>query len=86
MAASVASSVRETGTTLGVAVAGTIVGTTASASPPAFTAAEHRVWWPVLGLGLAILTLALLSSTRWAQSTWSSTPTQTADRVCFTGL
>jgi EmrB/QacA subfamily drug resistance transporter len=69
LAASVASAARQTGTTLGVAVAGTIVGSAASAGPKAFTAAEHRVWWPVLVLGLAILALALLSSTRWAQST-----------------
>jgi predicted MFS family arabinose efflux permease len=69
LAASVASSARQTGTTLGVAVAGTIVGATASAGPQAFTTAEHRVWWPVLVLGLAILALAIVSSTRWAQST-----------------
>jgi predicted MFS family arabinose efflux permease len=62
LAASVASAARQTGTTLGVAVAGTIVGSTAN--PQAFTAAEHRVWWPVLVLGLAIFGLAFLSPAR----------------------
>jgi predicted MFS family arabinose efflux permease len=62
LAASVASAARQTGTTLGVAVAGTIVGSTTS--PQAFTTAEHRVWWPVLALGLAILGLAFLSPAR----------------------
>lgn len=65
LAASVASSARQTGTTLGVAVAGTIVGS--AASRQGFTAAEHRVWWTVLALGLGILGLAFLGSTRTAE-------------------
>ncbi|MFG1816768.1 MFS transporter [Kribbella sp. NPDC049174] len=65
LAASVASSARQTGTTLGVAVAGTIVGS--AANRQAFTAAEHRVWWTVLALGLGILGLAFLSSTGTAE-------------------
>ncbi|MGW1339932.1 DHA2 family efflux MFS transporter permease subunit [Kribbella sp. NPDC002412] len=69
LAASVASAARQTGTTFGVAVAGAIIGSTASAGPQAFTMAEHRVWWPVAVLGLAILALAILSTTSWAQST-----------------
>ncbi|MEV0286087.1 MFS transporter [Kribbella sp. NPDC050820] len=60
LAASVASAARQTGTTVGVAVAGAIIGSTVSAGPRAFTTAEHRVWWPIVGLGLAILALALL--------------------------
>jgi len=65
LAGSVASSARQTGTTLGVAVAGTIVGSTAN--PQAFTAAEHRVWLVVLALGLGILGLAFVSATRTAE-------------------
>ncbi|MEV0797350.1 MFS transporter [Kribbella sp. NPDC050281] len=69
LAASVASAARQTGTTLGVAIAGTIVGSTTALSPEAFTRAEHILWWPVLGLGLGILALALISTSRWAEST-----------------
>jgi EmrB/QacA subfamily drug resistance transporter len=66
VAASVASTGRHTGTTLGVAIAGTIVGSAASRGGMAFTSAEHGVWWLVLGLGVGILVLGLLSTGRWA--------------------
>jgi MFS family permease len=66
LAASVASAGRQTGTTLGVAIAGTIVGSAASRGGMAFTGAEHGVWWLVLGLGVGILILGLLSTARWA--------------------
>ena len=35
----------------------------------AFTSAAHGVWWMVLGLGLGILVIALLSTGRWALDT-----------------
>jgi EmrB/QacA subfamily drug resistance transporter len=66
VAASVASTGRHTGTTLGVAIAGTIVGSAASRGGMAFTSAERGVWWLVLGLGAGILVLGLLSTGRWA--------------------
>ncbi len=83
VAASLASAGRQTGTTLGVAIAGTILGpalsrggSAASADGSAvsrgglaFTSAAHGVWWMVLGLGIAILALALLSTGRWAAGT-----------------
>jgi len=69
LAGSLASAARQTGTTLGVAIAGTIVGSTTALTPEAFTRAEHIVWWPVFGLGLGLLALALLSTSRWAEST-----------------
>jgi len=71
VATSLASAGRQTGTTLGVAISGTIVGS-ASASArggTAFTSAEHGVWWLVLGLGVGILALGLLSTGRWALDT-----------------
>jgi len=60
LAASVASAGRQTGTTLGVAIAGTIVGSASTGA--AFTTAEHGVWWLVLALGAGILALGLLST------------------------
>jgi EmrB/QacA subfamily drug resistance transporter len=71
VAASLASVGRQAGTTFGVALSGTI---TASALPyggSAFTSAERDVWWLVLTLGVAILSLGLLSTGRWASATAS---------------
>ncbi|HEX6469126.1 MAG TPA: DHA2 family efflux MFS transporter permease subunit [Streptosporangiaceae bacterium] len=69
VAASLASVGRQTGTTLGVAIAGTIVGSALVHGGTAFTGAEHGVWWMVLGLGAGVLALGLLSTGRWALGT-----------------
>ena len=69
VAASLASAGRQTGTTLGVAISGTIVGSALARGGTAFTSAEHGVWWLVLGLGVGILVLGLLSTGRWALAT-----------------
>jgi EmrB/QacA subfamily drug resistance transporter len=69
VAASVASAGRQTGTTLGVAIAGTIVGSAASSGGTAFTSAEHGVWWLAVGLGVGIVVLGVLSTGRWALAT-----------------
>jgi EmrB/QacA subfamily drug resistance transporter len=65
-AASMASAGRHTGTTLGVAIVGTIVGSTAAPGARAFTDAEHGVWVMVTGLGVALICLAWLSTGRRA--------------------
>ncbi|MFC5006232.1 MFS transporter [Dactylosporangium cerinum] len=67
VATSLASAGRQTGTTLGVAIAGTVVGSVSGGT--AFTDAEHGVWWLVYALGLAILALAALSTGAWARRT-----------------
>jgi EmrB/QacA subfamily drug resistance transporter len=69
VATSLASAGRQTGTTLGVAISGTIVGSALAGGGTAFTSATHGVWWLVLGLGVGILVLGLLSSGRWALDT-----------------
>ena len=69
VAASLASAGRQSGTTLGVAISGTIVGPALARGGTAFTGAEHGVWWLVLGLGVGILGLGLLSTGRWASGT-----------------
>lgn len=66
VAASLASAGRQTGTTLGVAISGTIVGPALARGGLAFTSAEQGVWWLVLGLGVGIGVLGLLSTGRWA--------------------
>jgi EmrB/QacA subfamily drug resistance transporter len=69
VATSLASAGRQTGTSLGVAIAGTIVGS--ARGPVEFTSAAHGVWWLTLALGVGILALGLLSTNRWAQGTAS---------------
>jgi EmrB/QacA subfamily drug resistance transporter len=69
MATALASAGRQTGTTLGVAISGTIVGATLVRGGTAFTGAERGVWWLVVGLGVGLLALGLLSTGRWAMAT-----------------
>jgi EmrB/QacA subfamily drug resistance transporter len=69
VATSLASAGRQTGTTLGVAIAGTIVGSALARGGTAFTSAEQGVWWLVLGLGVGVLLLGLLSTGRRALDT-----------------
>jgi len=69
VAASLASTGRQIGITLGIAISGTIVGSAPARGGTAYTKAEHGVWWLLLGLGLGILALGLLSTGRWASDT-----------------
>ena len=69
VAASLASTGRQTGTSLGVAIAGTIVGSALARGGTAYTRAGQGVWWLVVGLGVGILALGLLSTGRWALDT-----------------
>jgi len=69
VATSLASTGRQTGTTLGVAISGTIAGSALARGGTAFTSAERGVWWLVLGLGVGILVLGVLSTGRWALDT-----------------
>jgi EmrB/QacA subfamily drug resistance transporter len=71
VATSLASSGRQTGTSLGVAISGAIVGGSLAHGGTAFVNAAHGVWWLVLGLGVGILVLGLLSTGRWATGTAS---------------
>lgn len=70
LAASVASAGRQTGTTLGVAIAGTFVG----------SGSARGVWWLVLALGVGVLVLALVSTSRRATAT-AARAAATFDRI-----
>ncbi len=69
VAAAVASTSRQVGQTLGVAIAGAIAATALGAVGPSFVASSHAAWWVVTGCGLAVLALGLLSTTGWANAT-----------------
>lgn len=69
LAGSLASTGRQTGTTLGVAISGTLIGPQIAHGGTAFTGAAHRVWWMLVVLGAGILVLAAVSAGPWARAT-----------------
>ena len=69
VAAAVASTSRQVGQTLGVAVIGAIAAAGAISVGPGFVAASHAGFWIAAGCGLLILVLALASTTGWAVAT-----------------
>lgn len=78
VASAVATTSRQAGITLGVAVLGTIAGArTGSRVGPGFTAATHPGWWIIAVLGLMIAALGYLTTTSWA----CETAQQTAKRL-----
>jgi MFS family permease len=68
VAAAVASTSRQVGQTLGVAVVGAIAAGGAIVVGPDFVAASQTGWWIVAGCGLASLLLGFISTTAWANA------------------
>src|SRR5262249_23530495 len=68
-AASLASAGRQTGTALGVAISGTIVGPALARGGAAFPGAAHGAGWRGLGVGLGVVVAGRLSTRRWAPAT-----------------
>jgi EmrB/QacA subfamily drug resistance transporter len=66
VAASVASTSRQVGATLGVAITGSIV---ANATGAGFAVASHVAWAVLAGCGVAIFVLGFVSTGRWAAGT-----------------
>jgi EmrB/QacA subfamily drug resistance transporter len=68
VAAAVASTSRQVGQTLGVAVAGAIAAAGAFAVGPGFVHSSYVVWWLVAGCGAVVVALGLLSTTARANA------------------
>lgn len=70
VAAAVASTSRQVGSALGVAVLGAIVtaGTT-GAGAVGLAAASHTAWWVVTGCGLGVVLLGFVCTSRWGRRT-----------------
>jgi MFS family permease len=68
LAAAVASTSRQVGASLGVAVAGTLVGVRV-AHGLSFAEATHAFWWIMIGAGALVAALGLLSNSAWARRT-----------------
>lgn len=77
VAAAVASTSRQIGTTLGVAVIGAVLAAGAAASVThrgaldntTFADASRPAWWIITGLGLSVLVIGALTSGEWARGT-----------------
>jgi hypothetical protein len=70
VAAAVASTSRQVGMTLGVAVVGAIAGGgIAGEFGRGFAAATHSGWWIVAALGVVVTVLGFATTTRWAHRT-----------------
>ena len=69
-AAAIASTSRQVGISLGVAVAGTLAGVSSAAKVgPGFAEATHPVWWTIVGLATAIFALAIVANSARGQRT-----------------
>jgi EmrB/QacA subfamily drug resistance transporter len=78
VAAAVASTSRQLGQTLGVAVVGAVLasGVSASSYKDTFTSAAVPGWWILVGCGVAVLALGAVTSGRWARGTAERTAEQ----------
>ncbi len=81
VASAIASTSRQVGMTLGVAVIGAIAGGgIAGAIGRGFATATHPGWWIIAGFGGGILILGVLTTTRWANETAERTATRLRER------
>ncbi len=67
VAAAIASTGRQVGAALGVAVAGTVVAAS-RAHGTDFTQATHPIWWLMTGCGAVVIVLGWISTTSWAKA------------------
>jgi EmrB/QacA subfamily drug resistance transporter len=67
VAAAIASTSRQVGAALGVAIAGTVV-TATHAHHASFSEATHPIWWSMTVCGGIVLLVAFLANTRWSRA------------------
>jgi EmrB/QacA subfamily drug resistance transporter len=82
VAAAVASTARQIGMTLGVAIVGA-VGASASVltRSPAVAETSHPGWWFTVGCGVAVFTIGLATTTRRAKATAERTASEFGDEA-----
>lgn len=66
VAAAIASTSRQVGSAMGVAVLGAAVSTATGAD---FAARSHAGWWIIVGLGVVVLVLGVVTTGKWARAT-----------------
>jgi Na+/melibiose symporter-like transporter len=70
VAAAIASTSRQVGSTLGVAVVGALVSASvAKGGHLNFATASRAGWWTLFGCAMVVLLLGLVATTSWAKST-----------------
>ena len=74
VAAAIATTSRQVGVALGVAVSGTVVAAS-HADGTDFTRATHAIWWVMAACGAAVLALGLAANTAWERAS--------AERVAY---
>jgi EmrB/QacA subfamily drug resistance transporter len=80
VASAVASTSRQVGMTLGVAVIGAVsAGAITGAIGGRFTSASHAGWWIIASLGVGILAIGLLTTGSWAKRTARRTAAEFED-------
>lgn len=67
VAAAIASTSRQVGATIGVAMSGTIVAVSRARGAD-FTTATHPIWWVMTACGAAVLVMGLAANTAWARA------------------
>jgi hypothetical protein len=75
VASAIASTSRQIGQSLGVAIVGAAAVAGLAGRPMAerFAAASHVGWWVITGCGWLVLLLGLVTTTRWARATAART-------------
>ncbi|MCW2995857.1 MAG: efflux rane protein [Conexibacter sp.] len=79
VASAVASTSRQIGQTLGVAVVGAVSAAgagIAAGTGDGFAQASHPAWWIITGCGVAVFALGLVTTTGWARMTATRTAEQ----------
>ncbi|TQS44993.1 MFS transporter [Cryptosporangium phraense] len=66
VASATTSAARQIGQVLGVAIAGTLTSGVA-ASDAGFARATHPAWWLVVGIGVVVVALGVVTTTPWAE-------------------
>jgi MFS family permease len=79
VAAAVASTSRQVGQSLGVAIAGSLAGAAVRLGGADFARATHPTWWMVMGCGAAIVVLCAATTTRRAAASARRVATLVAD-------
>ena len=74
VAAAIASTGRQVGAALGVAVAGTVV-TASHTTEMNFAQATHPIWWGMTSCGVIVLLLGWVSNTAWARGSTETVKT-----------
>lgn len=81
VAAAIASTSRQVGMTLGIAVVGAVAGGSVAAGlGRGFATATHPGWWIIVGLGVTVAILGLLTTTAWAERTARATAERLTER------